>query len=54
MPVVIRELVITATVDDNAAAQSTAAATPPAEATQQLVQQCVAQVLAVLAERAER
>lgn len=54
MPVVIRELVITATVDENAAAQTSSAATPPAEVTQQLVQECVAQVLAILKEREER
>lgn len=52
MPVVIRELVITATVDENAAARSAAA--PPAEATRQLVEQVVAQVLAILKEQRER
>lgn len=56
MPVVIKELVITATVD---AAAPTPGQAPPAAsltrpAAQQLVQECVAQVLAVLHEQAER
>lgn len=54
MPVVIRELVITATVDENAAAQTNSAAMPPAEASKKLVQECVEQVLAILREREER
>jgi hypothetical protein len=60
MPVVIKELVITATVD--APAPAADAASPAADAalvltrpqTQRLVQSCVAQVLAVLREQAER
>lgn len=54
MPIIIRELVITATVDTNAAQQTVSAATPPAEAQQQLIQACVEQVLAVLQEKKER
>ncbi len=61
MPVVIKELVITATVDAPALAAADAD-TPAADAalvltrpqTQRLVQSCVAQVLAVLREQAER
>lgn len=62
MPVVIKELVITATVDAPAPAPADAADAPAAGAalvltrpqTQRLVQSCVAQVLAVLREQAER
>ncbi|HET9503303.1 MAG TPA: DUF5908 family protein [Hymenobacter sp.] len=63
MPVVIKELVITATVDAPAPASADAAADAPAAdaalvltrlQTQRLVQSCVAQVLAVLREQAER
>ncbi|WP_421825847.1 DUF5908 family protein [Larkinella sp.] len=54
MPIIIRELVITATVDGNATRQVTSAATPPADAQQQLVRQCVEQVLAILKEKTER
>jgi hypothetical protein len=59
MPVVIKELVITATVDAPAPASADAPAADAAlvltrPQTQRLVQSCVAQVLAVLREQAER
>lgn len=57
MPVVIKELVITATLDANAAPVSAETAAAPAAAAQQhqlLLQECVAQVLAVLREQLER
>ena len=58
MPVVIKELVITATVDaapEPAADQLAGGAAPAPPARQgSLVEDCVAQVLAVLREQAER
>lgn len=61
MPVVIKELVITATVDAAADRRTTAdqlagsrAADPVAPQPAALVEACVAQVLAVLREQAER
>jgi hypothetical protein len=58
MPVVIKELVITATVDaapEPAADQPAGGAAPAQPADQALlVEACVAQVLAVLREQAER
>lgn len=54
MPIIIRELVITMTVDANAQTGSPAAAPAPGQAQQQVVADCVAQVLAILAEKEER
>ncbi|GGF24443.1 DUF5908 family protein [Hymenobacter cavernae] len=54
MPIVIKELVITAVVDGNADQQATSAATSSPEAQQQIIQACVEQVLAILEEKKER
>ncbi|GAB4012171.1 hypothetical protein GCM10028808_27490 [Spirosoma migulaei] len=54
MPIVIRELVITATVDTNTTPSATSTAPPAADAQKQLIQACVEQVLAVLREKNER
>lgn len=61
MPVVIKELVVSASIDVQALAQSGSATDAPpvpalasVAAQQQLLQDCVAQVLAVLREQAER
>lgn len=54
MPVIIRELLITAAVDTNQAQQTTAAATKPADAQKKLIEACVEQVLAILQEKNER
>jgi len=53
MPIIIRELVITAVVDGNADQQAASAAVSP-EAQQQIIQACVEQVLAILEEKKER
>ncbi|WP_324677011.1 DUF5908 family protein [Hymenobacter sp. GOD-10R] len=54
MPIVIKELVITAVVDGNADQHATSAATASPEAQQQIIQVCVEQVLAILEEKKER
>ncbi len=51
MPIVIKELTIRATIDPNATAPT---GPVPAAEVQQLVEQCVAQVLAILQEKDER
>ena len=54
MPIIIRELVITAVVDGNAEQQAASAALSSPEAQQQIIQACVEQVLAILKEKKER
>lgn len=56
MPVIIKELVITTTVDANAGqAQHTPPSVSPTQAMQkEVVQKCVEQVLAILKEKSER
>gem|GEM_PF-5696630 len=51
MPIMIKELTIRATIDPNATAPT---GPVPAAEVQQLVEQCVAQVLAILQEKDER
>ena len=54
MPIVIKELVITTTVDAQLTTESAPTTIAPEQAQQQLIQACVEQVLRVLQEREER
>jgi hypothetical protein len=55
MPVIIKELVITTTVDANAGqAQNTPSVSPTLAMQKDLIQKCVEQVLAILKEKTER
>ena len=56
MPIIIKELVITTTVDANAEqAQSTTPSVSPVQAMQkEIIKQCVEQILAILKEKEER
>jgi Family of unknown function (DUF5908) len=55
MPVIIKELVISTTVDANAGQATTTPSVSPTQAMQkEVVQQCVEQVLTILKEKAER
>jgi len=54
MPIEIREIVIRTTVGTNEAAQGPSGPTPKREEREELIQECVEQVMEVLKEKAER
>lgn len=54
MPIEIREIVIKTTVGPNEAAQGPAAPMAKQEEREELIQECVEQVMEVLREKAER
>jgi hypothetical protein len=54
MPVIIKELVITTTVDANAGQTTTPSVSPTLVMQKEVIQACVEQVLAILKEKTER